>query len=127
PAGRRPAPGTPAAAASGGAELDHLLSFGGIPPEEDAGGQLRGSAQRARTRVLKPYADHQHRINAATGRALDDLRAELAELRSALAAALEMDVDAHGRLAGAEERLRLLDAREARQDADGEGVDDPER
>jgi glycosyltransferase involved in cell wall biosynthesis len=126
-AGRLREPGNAASAASGGAELDHLLSFAGVPPEEDAGGQLRGSAQRARTRMLKPYADHQHRINAATGRALDDLQAEVAELRATLAAVLEMDVDAHGRLAGAEERLRLLAAREARQGARREELGDAEQ
>jgi glycosyltransferase involved in cell wall biosynthesis len=126
-AGRLREPGGAAAAGSGGAELDHLLSFGGIPPEEDGGGRLRGSAQTARGRVLKPYADHQHRINAATSRALDDLREEVAELRAALAATLEMDLDAHGRLAGTEERLRLLAAREARQSARLEELGDAEQ
>jgi hypothetical protein len=77
--------------------------------------------------MLKPYADHQHRINTATGRALDDLQAEVAELRATLAAVLEMDVDAHGRLAGAEERLRLLAAREARQGARLEELGDAEQ
>jgi glycosyltransferase involved in cell wall biosynthesis len=96
-------------------EFDHLLGFGGLPPEEDDGGRLSGSAQRARTRLLKPYADHQHRINETTGRGLDEIRTELADLRATLAEAMEMDADAHGRLAGAEERLRLLAAQEARQ------------
>jgi glycosyltransferase involved in cell wall biosynthesis len=95
-------------------ELDHLLGFGGMPSADD-GGQMRGSAQRARTRLLKPYADHQHRINETTGRALDEIRGELAELRATLATALEMDVEAHGRLTGAEERLRALSAEETRR------------
>lgn len=109
---REPDPSlSPASAAS---ELRHLLSFGGTPSDPEAN-QLRVSAQRARNRLLKPYVDHQHQVNEATDRALEELRDELADLRATLAEALERGADTHGRLVGAEERLGLLAAQEARQ------------
>ena len=60
---------------------------------------------------MRPYAAYQHEINATTGRALEEIRAELADLRVTLADALEMDVASHGRLAGAEEQLPCSPAR----------------
>jgi glycosyltransferase involved in cell wall biosynthesis len=101
------ATGTSDPALSPKGQLDHLVGFGGMPPEDD-GGQRRGSAQRARTRLLKPYADHQHQINETTGQALDEIRAELADLRATVATAMEMDANSHGRLVATEERLRAL-------------------
>lgn len=93
-------------------EFDHLLSFGGAPPLKDSG-QVRGSAKRVYNRLLRPYAAYQHRINATTGQALDELRAEVRDLRTLLAGTIETDAAAHGRLAGAEERLQLLRAEDA--------------
>jgi glycosyltransferase involved in cell wall biosynthesis len=100
--GARPDAGTPP-----GAELDHLLGFGGMPPEENAGG-MKGSARQARNRLLKPHVDHQHQIN-------ETIREELVDLRTTIAAAIESEIGTEGRLAAAEERLRLLAAEEARQ------------
>jgi glycosyltransferase involved in cell wall biosynthesis len=107
-------PASSGSAASAASELSHLLGLGSTPPDE-AAGQMRGSAQRARNRVLKPYVDHQHQINETTGRALEEIRAELCDLRATLAEVLELDVNAHGRMAGAEELLRLLASRQERQ------------
>ncbi len=108
-------PGPASASPRSKAELDHLLGFGGAPPAA-AANQLKGSAKRAYNRLLRPYAAHQHQINLTTGRALDEIRAELADLRIALAGTIELDADAHGRLAGAEERLQLLAAQDAQQE-----------
>jgi glycosyltransferase involved in cell wall biosynthesis len=102
-------------------KLDHLLSFGGAIPDEEAG-QMRGQAVRTYNRLLRPYAAYQHQVNETTNQALEEVRAELKDLRVTLADALEMDVDTHGRLAGAEERLRLLAAREAQR---SQNLDEP--
>jgi hypothetical protein len=86
---------------------------------------MSGAAKRAYNRLLRPYAAYQHEINATTSRGLEEIRAELAELRATLAAVLELDVASHGRLTGAEERLRLLAAEQARQRDRLEGSEDP--
>ncbi len=105
-------PGSSSLGRSSKDELEHLLSFGGAPPLDS--GQLSGATRRVYNRLLRPYAAYQHEINATTSQSLEAVRAELAELRATLATALEMDVAFPGRLAGAEERLRLLAADNAR-------------
>lgn len=100
---------TDLAAAQTLAELEHLLSFGGVPPGE------AGTAMRARNRLLRPYAAHEHEIDKTTARSLKELRAGLEDLRETLAAALEMGSETPGRLAAVEEKLRLLTAEDAHQ------------
>jgi hypothetical protein len=105
-----PAPSTSHLSAK--VELEHLMGLDWRPPEEDETGRLRGSVQRARERLLDPYVDHQHRVEEAAGKALEEIRGEVDALRTTLAAALEMDVETPGRLTGLEERLRLLERRD---------------
>lgn len=107
-----PGPASAASAAKG--SFDHLLGLGGLPPSDDPR-QLKGSAKRAYNRLLRRYAAYQHQINDATGRALDELRAELADLRVQIAGAIATDTTVHGRLAAAEEQLKILSAEDVHQ------------
>ena len=107
----------PGPASSGSAakrDFDHLLGFGGLPPSDDPR-QLKGQAKRAYNRLLRRYAAYQHQINDSTGRALEELRAEIADLRVQIASAVAGGTAAHGRLAGAEEQLQVLGAEDEHQ------------
>jgi glycosyltransferase involved in cell wall biosynthesis/SAM-dependent methyltransferase len=68
---------------TGRAQLHHLLRFGDPPPRRGAG-RFRAFVKRLYMRVLRPYASHQHRVNASTAAAIDELSTMLrqAELRS---------------------------------------------
>jgi glycosyltransferase involved in cell wall biosynthesis len=105
------APERPYAPPSGRDELEHLLELGVAPHLSGAGGG-GDFGKRAYRRLLRPYAAYQHRINATTTQALDELRAMLVEnLR------LEAQVDA--KLAATNERLRQL-AEEVGRQRDGD-------
>ena len=109
---RRPGPAT--ADPDSKRDLEHLLDFGGMPPVE-ASGQIRGQAKRVYNRAIRPYATYQHQVNTSVGRSLDDVRAELEELRATLAAVIEGTAPREGRIAATEERIRVLSAQEAHQ------------
>jgi glycosyltransferase involved in cell wall biosynthesis/SAM-dependent methyltransferase len=109
---RRPGPASSDPASKG--HLEHLLGFGGTPPVGE-GGRVRGSAKRAYNRAIRPYATFQHQINASVGHSLDEIRAELKDLRANFAAMIEATTSREGRIAATEERLDLLSTQDARQ------------
>jgi glycosyltransferase involved in cell wall biosynthesis/SAM-dependent methyltransferase len=67
--------------ASGLAQLHHLLRFGDPPPRRGAG-RFRAFVKRLYMRVLRPYASHQHRVNASTASAIDELSTMLRQIES---------------------------------------------
>jgi glycosyltransferase involved in cell wall biosynthesis/SAM-dependent methyltransferase len=95
-------------------ELDDLLRLGGLPPNDDPR-QVRGQARRVYNRLLRRYAAYQHQINDSNARAFEELRGELADLRIQLAGTVATGAETHGRLAGVEERVRVLGAEDAHQ------------
>ena len=107
---RRPGPATSEPASK--EDLDHLLSLGGLPPI-GGGGQVRDKAKRAYNRAIRPYAAYQHQVNDSVGRSLDEIRAELRDLRGTFAAMLDATAAREGRIAANEERLRVLSVQEA--------------
>jgi glycosyltransferase involved in cell wall biosynthesis/SAM-dependent methyltransferase len=102
---RRPGPATSNPASR--QDLEHLLSLGGLPPVGE-GGQVRGQAKRAYNRAIRPYAAYQHQVNGAVGRALDEIRDEIEDLRQTFAAIIEGTTAREGRINANEERLRML-------------------
>jgi glycosyltransferase involved in cell wall biosynthesis len=107
---RRPGPATGDSASR--TDLGHLLSFGGVPPVGE-GNQMRGQAKRAYNRAIRPYAAYQHQINDALARSLDEVRAELEDLRGTFAATIEATASREGRIGANEERLRVLATQES--------------
>ncbi len=101
-------PGPASAGSVARGDLEGLMSLGGLPPSNEAAGQLRGSAQRAYNRLLRRYAVYQHQVNGATGMALEEIRAELADLRFQLAGVFAMHAEDHSRLTGAAEGVGVL-------------------
>jgi SAM-dependent methyltransferase len=93
-------------------ELEHLISFGGVPPLP-SGGPVRDGARKAFARFVLPYVSHQSRINSNIDRSLADLRAELKDTRDTLAATIEATASREGRIGANEERLRVLSMQEA--------------
>ena len=92
-------------APSGRNLLEHLLNFSEAPARRDAGG-VQAAAKRLYMRLLRPYAAHQQRINAATAESLD-------ELREAVREALRIEAQAEREL---EERIARAE-RPSDQDA----------
>jgi glycosyltransferase involved in cell wall biosynthesis/SAM-dependent methyltransferase len=107
---RRPGPATSNPASK--QDLEHLLSLGGTPPSGE-GTQVRNRAKRAYNRAIRPYAAYQHQINNSVGRSLEEIRAELKDLRQMLAAAIDATTAREGRIAANKERLMILSAQEA--------------
>jgi glycosyltransferase involved in cell wall biosynthesis len=65
-------------APSGRNLLEHLIHFS-EPPARRGAGSAQAAAKRAYMRLLRPYAAHQQRINAATAESLDELREAVRE------------------------------------------------
>jgi glycosyltransferase involved in cell wall biosynthesis/SAM-dependent methyltransferase len=106
---RRPGPSSNEATK---AELEHLIGFGGVPPLP-SGGKVFDKAQGPFNRFILPYVSHQSRINSNIDLALDELRAEVTDLRRTFAAMIEGTAARDGRINANEERIRVL----ARQSA----------
>jgi glycosyltransferase involved in cell wall biosynthesis/SAM-dependent methyltransferase len=117
------APGPASSGSPGSRDLEHLIGFGGLPPAA-ADNRIKGQTKRAYNRVIRPYAVHQHQINGTVGRSLDEVRGELKEIRAILAAVIESDAPREGRIAAAEEQLRVLAAQDAHQTARGTDVEE---
>lgn len=104
-------PTTPARAsaeAAGGRDrLQHFLEVTEAPPRPGAAGKARAVAKRLYLRLLRPYAAHQQRINAAITESLDELREGLSE---ALRIEAETEKSLSERIAGAD---RLVEAASA--------------
>jgi len=101
---RRPGPASNRASKE---ELEHLISFGGVPPLP-AGGQVRDNARKAFGRFILPYVSHQSNINSSIDRSLDELREELKDLRQTFAAMIDGTTAREGRINANEEHLRVL-------------------
>lgn len=95
-------------------DLEHLLGLGGLPPVGE-GGQVRGQAKRVYNRAIRRYAAYQHQVNDAVGRSLEEVRTELTDIRTNLAATIEAITAREGRITADEERLVLLRAEDSHQ------------
>ena len=86
--------------------LHHLLDFDQVPARQDSG-RLRASFKRLYMRLLRPYADHQRRIDLTEREVLDRLAFDVAALERRLAA---LDGDVRGAYsAQAEELARIAE------------------
>jgi glycosyltransferase involved in cell wall biosynthesis/SAM-dependent methyltransferase len=96
-----PSPARAAAgAASGRAQLEHLLNFATAPAAPGRRAKARAFAKRVYLRLLRPYVAHQQRINVSIAESLDDLRDVTAETLS-IAADNDRTLRTLGQLASA--------------------------
>jgi glycosyltransferase involved in cell wall biosynthesis len=90
-------------------KLHHLIDLGGPPVDRDSK-HVRDQAKRAYLRLLRPYIAYEREVNASVMGSLDELGGEVGDLRELLIEALQLDRDAHARIADLEKRLAAQDA-----------------
>ncbi|MBS1890750.1 MAG: methyltransferase domain-containing protein [Actinobacteria bacterium] len=108
---RRPGPATSEPTSK--EDFEHLLGLGGLPPVGESG-QVRDRVKRAYNRAIRPYAAYQHQVNDSVGRSLEEVRAELKDLRQTFAAMIEATTAREGRINANEERLGVLSSQVSR-------------
>lgn len=103
-------------------QLHDLVALGGPPATPDAG-RVRDVAKRGYMRFLRPYVSYQRQVNERGTETVDELGGEVGDLRELLLQALDLDREAHGRIAELEARIAAqgaalaeLEARQAAED-----------